>query len=146
MFTTEGGFQLLDQWEQYFDHPTGSKLGLLGAIQTIGSLGSIPVAPYASDFLGRRGAVMMGGSIMIAGAALQTAAQNVDMFIGSRALRECQVAMWLMVFKLILLPYLHSWLWSWILQQRRPTHGDGTRLSVRHAVSACVEKYLTNLN
>lgn len=90
-FLLAGGYQLLDQWEEYFDHPTGSKLGLLGAIQTIGSLGSIPLAPYASDFLGRRGAIMMGGSIMIAGAALQTAAQNVNMFIGSRALRESSV-------------------------------------------------------
>lgn len=30
----------------------------------------------------------MGGFIVIVGAALQTAAQNVNMFIGSRAMRK----------------------------------------------------------
>lgn len=88
MLNYTAGYQLLHQWEEYFDHPDGSKLGFLNAIQTIGSLGSIPLAPYASDCLGRRGAIVMGGFIVIVGAALQTAAQNVNMFIGSRAMRK----------------------------------------------------------
>lgn len=35
--------QNFEQWKLYFDNPTGSKLGLLGALYQIGSIGSIPV-------------------------------------------------------------------------------------------------------
>ena len=64
-------------------------LGLLGAIQNIGSLGSLPFAPYVSEGLGRKKAIFFGAAVMIAGAALQAAAQNVRMFIGARFLRKC---------------------------------------------------------
>jgi hypothetical protein len=35
--------QNLDQWQAYFDKPTGSSLGLMNAIYQIGSLASFPL-------------------------------------------------------------------------------------------------------
>lgn len=37
--------QSLTQWEDSFNHPNGSLLGLLNAIQYIGSIVSLPIAP-----------------------------------------------------------------------------------------------------
>jgi MFS family permease len=78
------GLQALDQWKDAFNHPTGGMLGLLNAIQQIGSLAAYPFAPYLSDGLGRRRTVWIGALIMCGATALQTASQNVGMFIGSR--------------------------------------------------------------
>ena len=83
------GLQLLNQWEIAFNFPSGSKLGLLGAIQNIGSLGALPFAPYLADGLGRKKSIFIGAFIMVAGAIIQTAAQSVNMFIGARFMRMC---------------------------------------------------------
>ncbi|KAH8113751.1 hexose transporter [Phellopilus nigrolimitatus] len=80
------GLQSLDQWENSFNHPMGGMLGLLNAIQNIGSLAAYPFAPYFSDSVGRRPAVIFGAAIMCAATALQTASQTVNMFIGARFL------------------------------------------------------------
>ncbi|KAG5636475.1 hypothetical protein H0H81_007893 [Sphagnurus paluster] len=80
------GLQSLDQWKGYFNFPTGSKLGLLNAIQNIGSLAAYPIAPYLSDGLGRRPAIFIGATIMCIATAIQTASQSVGMFIGARFL------------------------------------------------------------
>ncbi|PAV15195.1 hexose transporter [Pyrrhoderma noxium] len=78
------GLQSLDQWESSFNYPTGGKLGLLNAIQNIGSLAAYPMAPYVSDYFGRRSGVLLGATIMCGATALQTASQTVGMFIGAR--------------------------------------------------------------
>jgi MFS family permease len=80
------GLQLLPEWQNSFHHPVGSTLGLLGAIQNIGSLGSIPVAPLWNDRFGRRLTVMLGGSLMLTGAVLQATSKNIGWFMGGRAL------------------------------------------------------------
>ncbi|OJA17867.1 hypothetical protein AZE42_05906 [Rhizopogon vesiculosus] len=80
------GLQSLPQWEVAFDNPSGSKLGLLNAIQNIGALAGYPFAPYMSDGIGRRRTVFFGAVIMCIATALQTAAQSVGMFIGARFL------------------------------------------------------------
>ena len=82
------GLQLLDQWQEAFNHPSGSMLGLLGAIQNIGSLGAMPFAPYFCDGLGRKRTIFFGATVMIVGAIVQTASQNVQTFIGARFLRK----------------------------------------------------------
>ncbi|KAI0792413.1 hexose transporter [Abortiporus biennis] len=79
-------FQSLDNWENYFNTPTGSRLGLLNAIQNIGSLAAYPFAPYLSDGIGRRPTVWIGATIMLVAVVLQSAAQNWGMFIGARFL------------------------------------------------------------
>jgi len=80
------GLQSLPQWKDYFNSPTGSRLGLLNAIQNIGSLATVPLAPYASDGFGRRRTILLGATIMCIATAIQTAAQSVGMFIGARFL------------------------------------------------------------
>ncbi|KAK0203370.1 hexose transporter [Desarmillaria ectypa] len=80
------GLQSLTQWSEYFHKPAGGKLGLLNAIQNIGSLAAYPFAPYSSDGIGRRYTILLGAIIMIMATAIQTASQSVGMFIGARFL------------------------------------------------------------
>ncbi|KDQ55565.1 hypothetical protein JAAARDRAFT_48515 [Jaapia argillacea MUCL 33604] len=80
------GLQSLTQWNAAFGYPQGSKLGLLNAIQNIGSLCAYPFSPYMTDGLGRRFSVGFGASLMVAATIIQTASQNVNMFIGARFL------------------------------------------------------------
>ncbi|KAJ8469926.1 hypothetical protein ONZ45_g16725 [Pleurotus djamor] len=76
--------QSLPRWQSDFGHPTGGKLGLLTAIQTIGALVGLPIAPYMTDGLGRKRAVFFGAMIMVLSAAVQTASQSVTMFLCAR--------------------------------------------------------------
>jgi sugar porter (SP) family MFS transporter len=80
------GLQSEPQWKDYFNNPSGGRLGLLNAIQNIGSLAAYPMSPYVSDGLGRRSAVFLGATIMCVATAIQTAAQSTGMFIGARFL------------------------------------------------------------
>ncbi|KAG7094644.1 hypothetical protein E1B28_005468 [Marasmius oreades] len=80
------GLQSLDQWKNDFNHPGASMLGLLNAIQNIGSLAAYPFTPYVSDGLGRRRAIFLGACLMVVATAIQTASQSVRMFIGARFL------------------------------------------------------------
>ncbi|KAL1941933.1 hypothetical protein VTO73DRAFT_6463 [Trametes versicolor] len=80
------GLQSLPQWNQAFDYPGGGKLGLLSAIQNIGSVAAYPFSPYVSDGLGRRAAVILGATIMCVATVIQTASHSVGMFIGARFL------------------------------------------------------------
>lgn len=58
------GLQTLAHWQDYFHHPTGSLLGILSAIMSLGSLVALPVVPYTADLLGRRLGVVIGCLIM----------------------------------------------------------------------------------
>ncbi|KAG9316895.1 general substrate transporter [Chiua virens] len=78
------GLQSLNQWETAFDYPSGSKLGLLGAIQNIGMLAAYPFSPYMTDGLGRRFSVFFGAAVMVGATILQASSQSVEMFIGAR--------------------------------------------------------------
>jgi sugar porter (SP) family MFS transporter len=80
------GLQSLTQWQGFFNHPSNSELGLLNAIQNIGSLAAYPFAPYLSDGLGRKRTVFIGALIMCLATALQGAAQSEGMFVGARFL------------------------------------------------------------
>lgn len=52
--------------------------------QNIGCLAAFPFAPYLTDGLGRRAAILFGATLMIIATALQTASNSVGMFIGAR--------------------------------------------------------------
>ncbi|KAF8591260.1 general substrate transporter [Ramaria rubella] len=80
------GVLSLNIFEQDFHNPQGGTLGLFNAIQNIGSLAGLPFAPYLTDWAGRRKAIFLGACIMVVGAAIQTAAQSLGMFIGARFL------------------------------------------------------------
>ncbi|KAF4607454.1 hypothetical protein EYR38_001526 [Pleurotus pulmonarius] len=84
--TMMNGLQSLPQWKLSFNNPSGSMLGLLNAIQHIGSLGGYPFSPYLADGLGRRRTVFIGAVLMCMGTVVQTASQSVGMFIGARFL------------------------------------------------------------
>ncbi|CCA69467.1 related to hexose transporter protein [Serendipita indica DSM 11827] len=80
------GLQSVERWKAYFHYPKEEDLGLFNAIQSIGAFCAIPIAPYVSDGLGRRNGIAVGAFIVLIGAILQTATQNLGMFVGSRFL------------------------------------------------------------
>ena len=59
------GLQSLPQWQDAFNHPGSSMLGLLNAIQNVGVVAGLPFAPYISDGIGRRASVLSGAGIMV---------------------------------------------------------------------------------
>ncbi|WOO79084.1 Lactose permease [Vanrija pseudolonga] len=82
------GLTALDNWRTFFKNPQTKPtlFGVYNAIQSIGTICGLPFAPYASDYLGRRGAIFLACTIMILASGLQAGAQNVAMFIASRFL------------------------------------------------------------
>ncbi|KKK16915.1 hexose transporter protein [Aspergillus rambellii] len=80
------GLQTLEPWQEYFNYPKGSLLGILSAIMSLGSLAALPVVPYAADYLGRRMGILMGCLIMILGVILQSISANYGMFLAARFL------------------------------------------------------------
>lgn len=51
-----------------------------------GALLALPIAPFASDKLGRRKTLFIGAIIMLAGVVLQTMSTDIVQFIASRGL------------------------------------------------------------
>lgn len=85
-FSTFVKIMLTGPLPQYFNNPKPEDLGLFNAIQSIGAIVSIPMAPYIADPYGRKAGVFLGATIVLIGAILQTCTQNLGMFIGSRFL------------------------------------------------------------
>lgn len=67
-------------------NPSSATLGLLNAIMSVGSIVAIPISPWLADWRGRRLAIIIGLAVMFIGVALQTASQDIRMFIGARFL------------------------------------------------------------
>ncbi|KAH8170415.1 sugar transporter domain-containing protein [Sarocladium implicatum] len=78
--------QVMDDWQEYFGHPTGSKLGILNAIYQIGSIASFPFAPFFADYFGRKIPIAIGCVIMIVGAFLSAFTDGYGMYLGGRFL------------------------------------------------------------
>ncbi|KAK4617257.1 Lactose permease [Fulvia fulva] len=78
------GLQSLEPWQEYFDHPKGSLLGLFACIMSVGSLAALPVVPYTADIMGRRWGIIIGCVIMLLGVVLQGISVNFRMFIAAR--------------------------------------------------------------
>ncbi|EUC55697.1 sugar porter (SP) family MFS transporter [Rhizoctonia solani AG-3 Rhs1AP] len=78
------GLQSVDEWKEYFGHPTSRELGLFNAIQSIGALAAIPPAPFLSDRYGRRAGILAGAIITLAGAITQTLTTNLSTFVVAR--------------------------------------------------------------
>ncbi|KAM0273540.1 hypothetical protein ACHAQH_008289 [Verticillium albo-atrum] len=70
------GLQTMDTWQNYFDHPTGSRLGLYSAVPGLGGLAVLPIAPYIADILGRKIGTAVGCSMIVAGALMQAMTQS----------------------------------------------------------------------
>ncbi|KAF4625111.1 hypothetical protein G7Y89_g13055 [Cudoniella acicularis] len=80
------GLQSLTYWQDYFGHPTGSKLGLFNCIMSVGSLVGLPLLPSLLDRYGRKSGIVVGSILMLVGIALQSGAVNFSMFIAARFL------------------------------------------------------------
>ena len=65
------GLQTMNQWQKYFNHPDGARLGLFTAIQNIGAVAALPFSPYAADLLGRRIGVEIGIILIFVGVIIQ---------------------------------------------------------------------------
>ncbi|KAG4266716.1 hypothetical protein FPRO04_13188 [Fusarium proliferatum] len=76
--------QTVSYWDDFFDNPRGSQLGLMSAIMSLGSICSTPIAPFVADKYGRRWGITTGSIIMVAGAILQCESTNFAMFVVSR--------------------------------------------------------------
>lgn len=80
------GLQSLREWQEYFNHPTGSILGIVNAAQSIGSVISLPFVGMLSDKIGRRLTLLMGAVTIIIASAIQAASVQYGMFVFSRVL------------------------------------------------------------
>lgn len=78
------GLQTLPYWEDYFNHPSPSTLGLMNGIVPVGNFLTNFFVPWMADHWGRKRTLIVGDSILFVGIALQGAAQNMPMFIISR--------------------------------------------------------------
>jgi MFS family permease len=67
-----------------FHNPDGSRQGLLNAIQSVGSVCSLPIAPNLADWIGRKYSIFIGSLIVALGAGLQSGATDTGMFIAGR--------------------------------------------------------------
>ncbi|KAI5456700.1 general substrate transporter [Mariannaea sp. PMI_226] len=78
------GLQSMSQWQDYFGHPEGTRLGSLGNGVIFGQILAFPIAPWLCDHMGRRFPIFIGSIFLVIGAILQCASQNYAMFLISR--------------------------------------------------------------
>ncbi|KAF4964877.1 hypothetical protein FSARC_7222 [Fusarium sarcochroum] len=78
------GLQSVPAWIKDFDNPSGARLGVLGTMQVIGAIVSLPIVPWVADRFGRRLPVFIGSVLALLGTALQTAARNINTFLAGR--------------------------------------------------------------
>lgn len=83
------GLQAVESWRSYFGEPKGATLGLFNAAYPIGGLVAIPFISFVCDGFGRRAGLALGGIICCIGAALQSGAQNLEMFVIARGVLGC---------------------------------------------------------
>ncbi|SPO02018.1 probable hexose transporter [Cephalotrichum gorgonifer] len=78
------GLQTLSYWQNYFDHPRGSILGLFNASMSLGSLIGLFTVPYMIDRYGRKLGLTVGCLFMLLAVGLQSGARNFGMFLAAR--------------------------------------------------------------
>lgn len=83
------GLQAVENWRSYFGEPKGATLGLFNAAYPIGGLVAIPFISFVCDGFGRRAGLALGGIICCIGAAIQSGAQNLEMFVIARGILGC---------------------------------------------------------
>ncbi|KIW86259.1 hypothetical protein Z517_01654 [Fonsecaea pedrosoi CBS 271.37] len=80
------GVQSITYYENYFHHPHGSTQGLLNAIQSVGGVVSLILAPYSADYGGRKWTIFVGCLIVVVAGILQCLSVNIHMFTAARFL------------------------------------------------------------
>jgi MFS family permease len=67
-----------------FHNPHSAILGLISSMYALGAILAVPFVPYIADTFGRKRSVQLGSTLMIIGATIQAASQNLAMFMASR--------------------------------------------------------------
>src|ERR1700685_1132663 len=67
-----------------FHNPRSTILGLISSMYALGAILAVPLVPYIADTFGRRRSVQLGSTLMIIGASIKAASQNLAMFMASR--------------------------------------------------------------
>jgi sugar porter (SP) family MFS transporter len=80
------GIQSVTQWQEFFGHPTGARLGTISNGTRYGQLAALLVCAPIIQRFGRKLPIAIGSSILLFGVVLQTAAQNYAMFVVGRIL------------------------------------------------------------
>ncbi|KAF2098542.1 general substrate transporter [Rhizodiscina lignyota] len=82
------GLQTLLPWQNYYNHPDGSRLGLMNAIYNLGGLSALPFSSYCADLWGRRVGVCIGVVLIFVGTVVQVvpSSNHYGMFVGGRFL------------------------------------------------------------
>uniref|UniRef100_A0A0W0G5Z6 Major facilitator superfamily (MFS) profile domain-containing protein n=1 Tax=Moniliophthora roreri TaxID=221103 RepID=A0A0W0G5Z6_MONRR len=80
------GLQALPQWNEYFNHPTGSRLGLIVASLTFPVIVVAPITSWCVDKFGRKWAITVGSFVLIIGPLISSLAQNEAMLIAGRVI------------------------------------------------------------
>ncbi|KAK7033550.1 hypothetical protein VNI00_012774 [Paramarasmius palmivorus] len=80
------GLQALPQWNEYFNNPSGARLGLIVASLTIPVIIVAPLTSWCLDKFGRKITVSLGSFILIVGPLIGSFAQNDAMLIIGRVL------------------------------------------------------------
>lgn len=78
--------QGVPQWKAYFNNPKGPWLGLIAASLFFPALVTVFVSSWISQRFGRRPAIWVGATLIVAGALLNGLAKNTGQFIGGRAM------------------------------------------------------------
>jgi len=79
------GMQALTYWQSYFNHPTGSQLGIFNGTQGLGGVASQFFLWWLVERIGRKLTIIAGAVIIILGVFLQTFANGLPMFASARA-------------------------------------------------------------
>ncbi|SPO00313.1 related to hexose transporter protein [Cephalotrichum gorgonifer] len=78
------GLQAVPSWDDYFNRPRGSLLGIMSAILPLGCVLATPFVSVVGDRWGRRVGIIVGSVIMVAGGVIQGASVHIGMFMASR--------------------------------------------------------------
>lgn len=80
------GLQAIPEWQEYFDDPSGSILGLISASLFLPAIVTPFIASWINGLWGRRWCMTVGSILLILGAFLNAFATDLGMFIGGRVI------------------------------------------------------------
>lgn len=76
--------QATGSWELFYNSPGPALLGAMTAMYSLGAILSLAIVPSMVDRQGRRASIIFGCGLMLIGATLQGASQNLPMFLSAR--------------------------------------------------------------
>lgn len=80
------GIQSTAAWKTFFGEPSGARLGLVTAAQSIGSVAILPFVAILSDRLGRKYTLLSGIIVVIIASIIMAASVNYAMLVVSRVI------------------------------------------------------------